>query len=252
MIGGATLALSYERRDRRLRLRDDIARAAGVPTVASVTTTAAHSAEERLELMTRYEPSLDASFGLRWILRHLLTAHDDVPARVAILLHPGDEGAQAVPLQFAAFSARAGVRTALEDPTLQPGTDNATRGEGKLEPTLPNLWLVDGETDARAIEHCDPQLVIGVLAADGGPLERADTGRMTTTLLAVSAGFATSETLAAISMAATESGRSLLGVIVANPEPRDDSSGREPPEATEPRATLPFSLTPTHRAEGSR
>jgi capsular polysaccharide biosynthesis protein len=250
VIGGAAVALAFERRDRRLRRRDDIARAAGVPTIASVSTTAARSPEERLQLMSSYEPSLDASFGLRWILRHLLTAHDQIPARVMVLLLPGDDAAQAVPLQLAAFSARAGIRTVLLDPNVRAVVDvaPALEGDGTAEPALENLWLVHRRADAHAIEQCEPQLVIGTLAANGGPIERSDPDRMTTTLLAVSAGFATSEMLAAVSIAATESGRSLLGVIVANPEPRDDSSGREPPSVEEPRPILPFPVSPIHRA----
>ncbi|HEX4493313.1 MAG TPA: Wzz/FepE/Etk N-terminal domain-containing protein [Acidimicrobiia bacterium] len=256
LIAGAVVALAYERRDRRLRRRDDIARAAGVPTIASVSTTSARSPEERLELMSRYEPTLDASFGLRWILRHLLTAHDDGPARVLVLQLPGDDAAQAVPLQLAAFSARAGVRTVLVDPIARPAIDLTTGGADHDDddpsiPALPNLWLVDPRADAREIERCDPQLVIGVLVANGSPIERGNPDRLTTTLLAVSSGFATSETLGAVSMAASESGRSLLGVIVANPEPRDDSSGRDAAELEEPRPILPFPINPTHRA-GSR
>ena len=244
VLVGAALALVLDGRDRRLRRRDDIARAAGVPTIASVTAHVVHSSDERLEFMARYEPSADESFGLRWTLRHLLTTHETVPARATIVILAGDEAARMVPLQLAAFSARAGVRTALLDET------SWARDRG-TESVLPNLWLFDPRADDGGVEQFAPRLVIKVLETESDGLEPDPVdGGIRTTLLAVSAGFTTSESVALVALAAARSGRSLFGVIVANPEPGDETSGRVPMRDAGGRPRLPVRVT--RSARGSR
>jgi capsular polysaccharide biosynthesis protein len=245
LLAGTMLALMLDRRDRRLRRRDDIARAAGVPTIASIATRVTRTSEERLALMSQYEPSLDESFGLRWTLRHLLTAHPATPARATIVLLAGDEAARGVPLQLAAFSARAGVRTVVLDaPTraVAPLQEPARTDDGR-DSVMPNLWLVASRANGPGIDHLSPQLVITVLVVAGGDLGRGDPDGMTTTLLAISSGFATSEAVGSVVAAATEGGRPLFGVIVANAEPHDDSSGRDPVAASTMRRRLPVRAT---------
>lgn len=252
LLVGSILALALDGRDHRLRRRDDIARAAGVPAIASVATRVARSAEERLALIAGYEPSVDESFGMRWTLRHLLTTHETIPARATIVLLAGDERARMAPLQFAAFSARAGVRTALLDEAsrgVSALSDAPRATEAGRESVLPNLWLLDSRAHGAAIDQLAPQLVIRVLVNDSAGLEPEEPDQgLTTTLLAVSSGFATSEAVMLVASAATESGRSLFGVIVANPEPGDETSGRVPAREGSTGPRLPARVTRSARS----
>jgi capsular polysaccharide biosynthesis protein len=257
---GTVIVLALDGRDRRLRRRDDIASAAGVPTIASITTRVARSSQEWLALIARYEPSTDESWGLRSTLRHLMTAHDAVPAWAAVVCLAGDDDAVAVPVQLATFSARAGVRTVLLADRRVPKV-SAVREVPRVtdaghEPVLPNLWLVDAQSNAGSPDHLAPQLVIRVLVTEDGRLNGAAGAgagaarACTTTLLAVSSGFATTEAVTSASLAATEAGLPLFGVIVANPRPDDDTSGRLPRVAGNARPGLPARVA--RSARGAR
>jgi capsular polysaccharide biosynthesis protein len=251
---GTMLALFRDRRDVRLRHRDEIAGAAGVPTVVSLNTRVARSPEAWLELISRYEPSVDESWGLRRTLRHLVTAHDATPARTTIICLAGDDGAFAVAPQLASFSAHAGVRTVLlvdgPTPSVSALHDGPRASDAPREPVVPNLWLLDSMASAAVTEQIAPQLVIQVLVSEAGGLEALGGDRQTTTLLAVSAGFATSEAVTSVALAASAAGLPLFGVIVANPRPDDDSSGRLPRATGGDGARLPTRITGI--ARGSR
>ena len=211
LLAGTMTALFRDRRDIRLRRRDEIAGAAGVPAVVSLNTRVARNAEEWLELISRYEPSVDESWGLRRTLRHLVTAHDASPARATIVCLAGDDGAVAVAPQLASFSARAGMRTVLlvdgAAPSVLALHDGPRASDAPREPVVANLWLLDSLSTASAAEQLAPQLVISVLVSEDDGLDPVGGDRHTTTLLAVSAGFATSEAITSVSMAASAAGR---------------------------------------------
>jgi capsular polysaccharide biosynthesis protein len=254
VLVGTMVALFRDRRDVRLRRRDEIAGAAGVPAVVSLNTRVARSPDEWLELISRYEPSVDESWGLRRTLRHLVTAHDVSPARTTIVCLAGDEGAIAVAPQLASFSARAGVRTVLLVDEAAPSVltlhDGPRASDAPREPVVPNLWLLDSLSSASPAEQLAPQLVIQVLVSEEGNVDPVGGDRNTTTLLAVTAGFATSDAITAVSLAASAVGLPLFGVIVANPRPDDDSSGRLPRASGTDGPRLPTRLTGI--ARGSR
>lgn len=254
LLVGTMTALFRDRRDIRLRRRDDIAGAAGVPAVVSLNTRVARNPEEWLELISRYEPSVDESWGLRRTLRHLVTAHDVSPARTTIVCLAGDDGAVAVAPQLASFSARAGVRTVLlvdgGPPSVLARHDGPRASDAPREPVIANLWLVDSLSTASATEQLAPQLVIQVLMSEDDGVDPVGSERDTTTLLAVSAGFATSEAITSVSMAASAAGLPLFGVIVANPRPDDDTSGRLPRPTGNDGPRLPTRITGI--ARGSR
>jgi capsular polysaccharide biosynthesis protein len=240
LLVGTMTALFRDGRDRSLRRRDDIASAAGVPAVASIMTGSARSAEEWLALISTYEPSVDESWGLRRTLRQLVTAHDSGPARATIVCFDGDDAALAVAPQLAAFSARAGVRT-----VLVVDHAGATR-----EPVIPNLWLLDPESAATGPDQNAPQLLVDVVVTGDLRLATRNKEHNVTTLLAVSAGFATSDAITSIALAATEASRPLFGVIIANPLVDDDSSGRITQPVGTDRPRLPTRITGL--ARGSR
>ena len=75
--------------------------------------------------------------------------------------------------------------------------------------------------------------VVVVAVVDGQHPRIPDTARTSATVLGVSAGKATAEQLAQAATAASVDGREIYGILVANPDPDDQTSGRIP------RLTLP-------------
>jgi len=63
------------------------------------------------------------------------------------------------------------------------------------------------------------------------------------TLLAVSSGAASAEDLAALALAADEAGMPLDGIVVANPDPLDRTTGRLLPTERAVLAPLPSLMT---------
>ena len=55
-----------------------------------------------------------------------------------------------------------------------------------------------------------------------------DTMRTTTSVLGVSAGMVTAEQLARVAVASAAGGRDIAGILVADPEPSDRTTGRIP------------------------
>ena len=69
-----------------------------------------------------------------------------------------------------------------------------------------------------------------------------DTMRTTATVLGVSAGAATAEQLARVAVSAAIDGRDIIGILVANPEPDDQTTGQMPQLASRPGTGLPTRL----------
>jgi hypothetical protein len=96
----------------------------------------------------------------------------------------------------------------------------------------PNLSLFTGATTP---ERRDPsrgsRLRLTLVVTDGGAIRMPTRGRRTFTWLAVSAGFATADQLAALAVRCFDAGRPITAVIVANPDPVDRTTGRLAPTA---------------------
>ena len=69
--------------------------------------------------------------------------------------------------------------------------------------------------------------------------------RTTATVLGVSAGAATAEQLARVAVSAADDGRDIAGIIVADPDPADHTTGRLPQPARPAQRRLPTRLTGT-------
>jgi hypothetical protein len=67
-----------------------------------------------------------------------------------------------------------------------------------------------------------------VATVDSQAPQMPDTMRTTATVLAVSAGAATADQLAKVAVSAAIDGREIVGILVADPEPDDNTTGQMP------------------------
>ncbi len=225
LLIAVVVIISRDSRDRRVRRRDDIARAVSVPALASLTASLPQSAEEWLEFIKEYEPNADERWGLHRALRLATAADGGAHVRLRIETLPEDEAAVAIAPAFAAFAASAGIRTVL----VAVGNDASNAllqkacriGAAARQPLRPNLWTSEHSSASETKRH---RARLTVEAAVGGdPRPEQATAASFMTLFAVSAGVATPERLM---NAALDASKPFAGVIVANPDADDPSPGR--------------------------
>jgi capsular polysaccharide biosynthesis protein len=257
---GVVVALAVGRNDRRLRMRDEIARSIGIPVLASVPVARPSAASGWTKLFESYKPTAVQSWQLRTAL-HQLGMRKPGSANS---LHPGDgsssNGADRIPLydgdnngcfsltvlslssdpgalalgpQLAAFAAAQQIPTSL---IIGPPQDAATTATLRTACTAPlsEVSLRDGLLRVAALgeDYLDIQLntalAIVVVVVDGRAPQMPDTIRTNATVIGVSAGAATAEQLARAAVVATADGREITGIIVADPDPADQTTGRIP------------------------
>ena len=114
-----------------------------------------------------------------------------------------------------------------------PLSEASTRG-GRLGVTAYDEDGVDIQPDTA--------LVIVVAVVDSQAPNMLDTMQTNATVLGVSAGAATAEQLARAAVVATADGREIAGILVADPEPTDQTTGRIPHLAGPARRRLPNRL----------
>jgi capsular polysaccharide biosynthesis protein len=232
LIIGAIIAVARGRGDRRLRLRDEIADAIGVRVLASLPTRRPAQAAAWAELLETYEPTVVHAWHLRKALQHLgLTElREGSSASLTVVSLASDRGALAVGPQLAAFAASLGIPTALvvgrqddlnATATLRAActmiSDAPWRGPGHLR--------VIGDDEESPLEYSSAALTIVVVAVDGRAPRLDETMGTTATVLAVSAGVATAEQLARVAVSAADDRREVAGIIVANPDASDHTTG---------------------------
>jgi capsular polysaccharide biosynthesis protein len=233
LLLGAIIALAISRGDRRLRGRDEIANSIGVPVVASFPVAHPSDAAGWTRLLEDYKPEVMQALQLRQVLHHLGTASVNGDGRdrssVTILSLASDSAALALGPQLAAFAAAQGIPTALVIGPQQDQDATATLRTACAAPRAgSSKWpgqlqvVVSGEhTDVP-----DTALTVVVMAVDGQTPRLPDGVRSTATLLGVSSGAATAEQLARAAVSADAGGREITGILVANPEPADHTTGR--------------------------
>jgi capsular polysaccharide biosynthesis protein len=251
LIIGAVLALRRERRQRRLRKRQDIADAIGAPVLASLKAERVKSVGQLVALLNQYHPDSASAWRLRQILQEAEESTTTPPARVILTALTGDHHAIQIAVQFAAFSASLGRSTAL---VIDSRDDRAT--------SLLRATCQAAARDATIIERClvlapsydDKSLLGGVdLAirlAIGSPADSLPRDPNSFTVAAVSAGFATAEQLASLARTAALANQPILGVLVADPDRYDQTSGQLPPES--PVAPLQLLAAGTRTSETER
>jgi capsular polysaccharide biosynthesis protein len=252
LVGGLTawLLVLFGRRDRRLRFRDQIADALGSPVIASVTSKVPRAAAGWRDLLSSYEPGTVDAWALRQTLRELAFGDGPLTATaeqqegrghsITVITLSDDNRGLAMGPQLASYAASIGIRTRLvaagrhESAAPLWAACYRSKGEEELRP-----GLVVGEPTRSA--DADLTVVLVVVdrrSPDLGQLEGSET-----TVVALSPGSATAEELARTAVTADDAGSRITGMIVADPDDLDRTTGRLLQHERAQQVPLPTRLT---------
>jgi capsular polysaccharide biosynthesis protein/tellurite resistance protein len=240
---GIVAALVISRADRQLRTRDEIAASIGVPVLTSFPVRHPADAGGWTKLLEDYKPrDLDA-----WRMRNALHQLDMIGfdtgyvgdggnSSLSVLSLSCDPGALAVGPQLAVFAASMGIATVLIIGPQQVteamaalrtacavSPPESSKRLGLLHVAVADGGLIDVQTESA--------LTIVAAVVDAGTPRVANAMRTTMTVLAVSAGATTAEQLARTALAVAADGSEIAGILVADPEPADNTTGRIPQQA---------------------
>jgi capsular polysaccharide biosynthesis protein len=221
-LGSAVFVLVRAQRDRRLRLRDEIAQAAGAPVIVSIEAPSCTTPTAWRELLES-RPRATAEWALRNLL-HTLVKDGDQRRAVRVISFAGDVPALSTGPRLAVHAAASGTPTALmpEDPRAPDDrslvmlraafTGAEPVGRGLPFTVGPNVKGSDA-----------PQLLVSMVVFDG---ESATlTPSNTVNLLSISPDCVTADQVAQLALEAADGGSALGGVVMVNPDPSDTTSG---------------------------
>lgn len=247
---GFVAVVAIGRGDRRLVERDAIANSIAAPVLASIPVSHPTDAASWVRLLDEYEPEVVDAWRLSKLLRHFRVT--DVQAvnggrgdgsSLTVLSLSSDPSALALGPQLAAFAAAQGIPTAL---VVGPQQDVNVTATLRTACTAPPESGIRRSKPLRLIALDDNNLgqlraafVVVVTVIDGKDPHVPDTLRTAATVLGVSAGSATAVELARVATAAAAHGREILGILVANPQPDDQTTGLVPRLAPALRRPLP-------------
>ena len=240
-----TIAMVVDRRLRRLRLRDEMAVAVGSPVLGSVRTRQRRSTVEWTTLLASYSagPAED------WAWRRALSKLNGSVAHPGGLTHPpsivliclaGDTHGIALAPQLGAYAAERGTTTRL---TIASG-----------QPAVIPLWTVLSSEDRGALrtglllgpqrpDDPEPDLSLSMVLVDRTKPQLNDLPESEATVLMVSSGVATEEDMVRLNLALDAAGRRFDGVIVANPDSSDQTTGQRPVAVDDEVTRLPIRVT---------
>jgi capsular polysaccharide biosynthesis protein len=237
---GYFVTLAIGRKDRRLVGRAAIANSIAAPVLASIAAQRPSDAAHWARLLEEYEPEAVDAWGINKLLQRFGIAGNRTngfagsqtqPFSLTVFSLSGDVGALALGPQLAAFAATLGIPTALVvGPQQDTNTAAALRtacaapqpGSGRRKP----LRVIAAEDGRRG--QIDTAFVVVVMVVDGKDPRIPDMDRTTMAVLGVSAGGATAPDLARVATAAAADGPGIVGILVANPDPDDQTSGQVP------------------------
>lgn len=245
----AVIVLATARRDPRVRLRDEIADAVGSPVIAAVRSRPQRSVAGWSTLFENYEATPVESWAFRQLLRGLVPADRNGEAHSAgRVSHPksltvvslaGDGRGVAIGPQLAGFASSLGIATHLvtaEAHERAPALWAACAAE-REGPARPDLYVGD-LADGASIE-----LTIMLVVVNRRQPDLRDVPDSAVTILSVAAGTATEQELARIAIAVDDTGRRIDGIVVADPDQTDRTSGRHTMEERSRRPAIPVRLT---------
>ncbi len=249
---GAVIALAIGRKDHRLRERDEIADSIGVPVLASIGVRHPSDAAGWLKLLEDYEPGAVDAWRLRKALHQLGIAGVATDVRagsassLAVLSLSADRTALALGPQLAVYAASLGVPTALVVGPQQDANTTATLraactsagASGRSR----NLHVtVSDQENAEQLPGIALTVVVAVV--DGQDPGVAGTMRAALTVLGITPGAVTAEQLARVAANAAGDGRDITGILVADPDPADRTTGRLPQLARSGQHGTPTRMT---------
>jgi capsular polysaccharide biosynthesis protein len=258
----AILIVVFGRRDRKLRYRDEIADAVGSPVIASLRSRAPRTAAGWTSLLETYSPGTLESWTLRQALRQLRGIGEAVqhgtesgdatvhhPSSITVITLSDDTRGLAVAPQLASYAASIDVRTRFV--AAQPHESAAVLwascfGLGNDVEVRPGL-----KVDTGLSPDSDADLTVILAVADRQSPEILDLPKTTATVLAVSSGSATAEDLVRIAVSADDADHHISGLIVADPDTSDRSTGRLLYHERLQQAPLPSRLIGVSDPDGS-
>jgi capsular polysaccharide biosynthesis protein len=248
---GIIMSLAIGRKDRRLRERDEIANSVGIPVLASVPVGHPSDAKSWTKLLEDYKPAAVHAWRLRAVLQHLgmvgqPLGNGDGGHSLAVLSLSSDPGALALGPQLAVFAASQGIPTLLVIGPHQDAGAAATLStacgvppaSSKRSDLLRVAVANDGDVDGQP----GAALIVVAAVIDSRAPKIPDIMRATVTVIGVSAGSVTAEQLARAAVVASADGREINGVLVADPDPADRTTGRIPHLAPPTRRRMPSRL----------
>jgi capsular polysaccharide biosynthesis protein len=258
----ATIVLTVlDRRDRRVRYRDEMADALGSAVVASVSSRVPRTVAGWASVLQSYQPGIQDAWALRQVLREVTGPHGgsqpvDKPgkptkataakrgragATVLVIALSDDLRGVAVGAQLASYAASVGIRTRLYAAQRHESAAGlwaaCHRGQGQEE-LRPGLFVDTGATSVR-----DPQLTVVLAVLDRRNPEVSVSTDVTRALFAVSSGAVTAEDIARAAVAADDAGCVLSGLIVADPDDLDRTTGRMLQHERSRQVVLPARVT---------
>jgi capsular polysaccharide biosynthesis protein len=249
--------LAAARRDPRVRLRDDIADAIGSPVLAAIRSRPQRSVSGWSTLLETYRATPVESWALRQVLRGLVPAdlkgqsrtagRVDHPQTLTVASLSGDVQGLSIGPQIAAFASSLGIVTRLvptqghvRAPTLWAAC--ATERKASARPGLFLGSVPDGEK---------VDLTIFLVVVERLHPYLGDTPATAATILSVAAATASQQDLARVAVAVDDAGRRIDGIVVADPDPTDRTSGRHTMEDRSRQLALPTRLTGITSADGT-
>lgn len=249
---GAVIALVRNRSDKRLRQRDEIANSIGVPVLASFPVGHPSNPGDWIRLLKDYKPGALHALRLRKTLQQLEMAagvnFDRGNSRwsFTVLSLSSDPGALALGPQLAVFGASQGIPTALVIALQQDATVTAALQAACVAPPASSEWPAHLRvlvTDSEVEEQPDAELTVVVGVVDSQNPQVPNMMHTTVTLFGVSAGAVTADQLARATVSAVSDGREITGILVADPDSDDTTTGRVPQLGRRGRHTLPTRVT---------
>jgi capsular polysaccharide biosynthesis protein len=240
-VVAAAVVLWISRKDRRLRERDDIANSIGIPVLASVPVSHPADAAGWTRLLDDYRPRPVDAWQLRTALQqlgmadHILYSGGDGGFSISVLSFSSDPKALALGPQLAVFAASHRIATRLvlgpqQDPNVAAALRTAC-AQPSASSKRPDLLRVTVSDDGSVNRLPDGTLTIAVVVVDADKPEMPDAMHTTATVIGVSSATATAEQLARVAVVAAADGHEISGILVADPEPTDRTSGRLPRHA---------------------
>jgi hypothetical protein len=233
-----------------MRLRDDIADAVGSPVLAAVPSQPQRSVAGWSTLLESYEATPTESWAFRQLLRGLVPADrkgapravwtTDHPHSLAVVSLSGDGRGLAIGPQLAAFASSQGIPTRLVAAIGHERAANlwaACATEREIAGRPGGLYLGDAP-DGQAID-----LTIILVVMDRMQPKLADAPASAATILSVASATATEQELARVAIAVDDAGGRIDGIVVADPDQTDRTSGRHTMDERSRRPALPTRLT---------